>query len=280
MDQISQNRRAGRFESVSREQWRVVLGIDHIRRIPQALDFHVESIRLRDEEGGVVNLGDFDYNTGPSVGEFMIDRHIPGLPVYCQEVTWSDLEFNSPICTRLYIPSGALGQTGHSVTMSLANMKDYTGQPWPPPMNYDESTNPVWSAEVPIINHRGIYQPFRSITLSASTNGPKHILRIKLGRAMAWVRAYIQPMKPVQRHLAAPVPPSQVKVHYQVLNNVEHDGDEAMPEVARWQNVAQGWRCAFCDLRDLRGEEELQAHFVAVHREDCWVKEVERETVI
>lgn len=63
--------------------------------------------------------------------------------------------------------------------------------------------------------------------------------------------------------------PSRTIIEYVVYSN--GNVDQAV--------LPLGWRCAFCDLGDLGGEEELGVHYAIAHRGECDVEEETRETV-
>jgi hypothetical protein len=133
------------------------------------------------------------------------------------------------------------------------------------------------SEEIKLVSPRGWSLPTQPIYFRAPSrwSGTHHELAIVGGIEVAWGYDYHVPMASLRIRPRSTELTPMVKITYILGRN-----HCAVVKAGERERIVLGWRCAFCSLDELGGEEELLLHYSLAHREDCEVEILEpRETV-
>jgi len=206
-----------------------------------------------------------------------------------KERKWIDIEPS----VRIRLQSHLIPTEGSNVVlrMELSRLVDVHGNIWP---SFPER----WTWEI----------QFASFCISDTTYGTKRLkflpdnnkypYAISMTCNQTWEFDYRLPMKKEPAKLDQAPEVSKVKLSYDPITSVEmlrktrerDDVDRSegcnvnclgAPSNFNgcWKDTPLGWRCFYCDLGDMGGEEELSAHYQVTHADECRVECSDRKTV-
>ena len=140
----------------------------------------------------------------------------------------------------------------------------------------DHQRLPMWTSEsIILISAEGHVQTIGPVCFKAPSiwSGSNRDLVIMGQYTLDW--AYDHKFPLVQRSgLKARVHPSSQAVKLTCVVVCDHVSGPPINE-----RELRGWKCAFCCLGDLGGEEELHTHYAVLHGEECEVEAGPREMV-
>ena len=145
----------------------------------------------------------------------------------------------------------------------------------------EDSYNPVyhWTSEkIILVAADGRFQALGPVYFRAPAQwgGYKQDIGLVGKIILSWAYDHSYPMAPPRSNpIIANPPPAAVRIKYVFCAG----GEESILDGSERKHLPLGWKCAFCNLGDLGGEEELRMHYAVYHRGTVAVETGPEETV-
>lgn len=174
-------------------------------------------------------------------------------------------------CYRLNPPPAAEGQ---KQVMKIYLFDPVAGFPeWNPNSVAEQQRQVLWTSEpITLVSAEGQSQPIDQVHFRFPSNFGFSAMSLVAGITLAWTYDYSHRMGSLS-HIKPAKNPSAVRIKYVT------GSDDPSVGVGEREILPTGWTCAFCQLGDLGGKEELHTHYSIFHRGECEVEAASRETV-